>query len=144
MKKLLLILSFIGILFAKDYGYYISVDEKGKQTARWHIYEENNELFGKVVKLFEYPDSEICNACEKTYPFFTHAKDASKMKIVGAPLLYKLKKEGANTYKSGYIIDPESGKLYRANATFKDDKLILRGYIGFSLIGRSQTWIKEK
>lgn len=144
MKKIFLCLGLLGSLLAKDYGYYISIDENGKKTARWHIYEENNELFGKVVKLFEYGDDELCKSCEKTYDNFTYAEDARKMKIVGAPLLYKLKKDGENSYKSGYVIDPESGKLYRANATFKDNKLILRGYVGFSLIGRSQTWIKEK
>lgn len=144
MKKIFLCLGLASCIIAKDYGYYISVDESGKKTARWHIYEENNELYGKIVKMFEYSDDEICDVCEKTYPFFTYSSDVSKMKIIGAPILYKLKKENENTYKSGYIIDPETGKLYRANATFKDDKLILRGYIGFSLIGRSQTWIKEK
>lgn len=144
MKKILLVLSFASLLLAKDYGYYISIDEKGKQTAKWQIYEENNELFGKIVKLYGYPDDEPCKKCKSKYENFTYVEDAKNMKLIGAPLLYKLKKEDEYNYKGGYIIDPESGKLYKANATFDGDKLILRGYIGFSLIGRNQTWVKEK
>ncbi|WP_267524893.1 DUF2147 domain-containing protein [Campylobacter sp. MG1] len=144
MKKIFLCLGLLGSLLAKDYGNYISIDENGKKTARWHIYEENNELFGKVVKLFEYGDDEPCKKCKKTYDNFDYIKDARNMKIVGAPLLYKLKKIDDNNYKDGYVIDPDNGKLYKANAKFDGDKFILRGFIGFSLIGRSQTWIKEK
>jgi uncharacterized protein (DUF2147 family) len=48
-------------------------------------------------------------------------------------------------YNGGKITDPESGKIYKSYIRLSSkDKLEVRGYIGFSLIGRSQTWIRVK
>jgi uncharacterized protein (DUF2147 family) len=42
-------------------------------------------------------------------------------------------------------LDPENGKIYRARLKLEDGgkKLDVRGFIGFSLFGRSQTWIRQ-
>jgi uncharacterized protein (DUF2147 family) len=47
-------------------------------------------------------------------------------------------------WSGGEILDPETGKTYRAKMRLEDGgrKLIVRGYIGFSLFGRSQTWLR--
>ena len=45
----------------------------------------------------------------------------------------------------GEILDPDTGKIYRVKLKLADGgkKLQVRGYIGFSLIGRNpQTWIR--
>ncbi|MBZ7986539.1 DUF2147 domain-containing protein [Campylobacter canadensis] len=152
MKKILLFLSFIVFTYANDFlpqnakliGEYNSVDEDNKITGTWIIYEENNLLYGKMTKVAGYSDDKICDKCKKSYEEFDYSNDASKMKLVGAPLLYKLKKVSDTEYKNGFIIDPKSGKNYKANAKIIGDKLELRGYIGFSLLGRTQTWIKVK
>jgi uncharacterized protein (DUF2147 family) len=56
-----------------------------------------------------------------------------------------LKKQG-DEYERGAILDPESGKLYRATMKLDGDgrKLGVRGFIGFSLFGRTQTWVREQ
>jgi uncharacterized protein (DUF2147 family) len=54
-----------------------------------------------------------------------------------------LKKDG-NEFTGGTITDPKTGKTYKCTITRSGDKLNVRGYIGFSLIGRSQTWHKLK
>ena len=43
-------------------------------------------------------------------------------------------------WEGGSIYDPENGKTYSCKATLKESKLELRGYIGLSQIGRTQTW----
>lgn len=50
-----------------------------------------------------------------------------------------------NTWHSGIIYDPNNGKTYSCKATM-DEKgnLSLRGYIGFSLLGRTTYWVKVK
>jgi uncharacterized protein (DUF2147 family) len=47
-------------------------------------------------------------------------------------------------WSDGKIVDPMNGKTYSATLTVKDsgNQLVVRGYIGFSLIGRSQTWVR--
>ena len=47
-----------------------------------------------------------------------------------------------SVWKGGEILDPDNGKTYRCKMTLSDDgkELNVRGYIGISLIGRTQTW----
>jgi len=48
-------------------------------------------------------------------------------------------------WTGGEILDPVSGKTYRAKLKLIDhgEKLVVRGYLGFSMFGRSQTWIRR-
>jgi len=45
-------------------------------------------------------------------------------------------------WEGGTIYDPESGKTYTCRATLKGNELELRGYLGISQIGRTQTWTR--
>ena len=58
-------------------------------------------------------------------------------------ILWGLKDEG-EAWKGGQILDPDNGKTYRCKMTVSDDgrELDVRGYIGISLIGRTQTWLR--
>lgn len=72
-----------------------------------------------------------------------HNPDADKQgrRLLGVTLLHGLKSEGNGQYDDGTIYDPENGKSYHAKATLKDhDTLDARGYIGVSLLGKTQTW----
>jgi uncharacterized protein (DUF2147 family) len=49
-------------------------------------------------------------------------------------------------YQGGEILDPENGKTYRAKMKLEDGgkTLHVRGFIGISLLGRTQVWIREE
>ncbi len=51
---------------------------------------------------------------------------------------------GDASAKDGKIYDPESGKTYSAQMQTAGDELKLRGYIGVSLLGRTETWQRMK
>jgi uncharacterized protein (DUF2147 family) len=53
-------------------------------------------------------------------------------------------RQQGDEWSGGEILDPENGKTYRARMRLEDSgrKLIVRGYIGFSVFGRSQTWLR--
>jgi uncharacterized protein (DUF2147 family) len=55
-----------------------------------------------------------------------------------------LKTEDQINYTNGKIIDPVSGKFYRLKGKISTNgkKLFLRGYMGVSAVGRSQTWLR--
>ncbi len=48
--------------------------------------------------------------------------------------------DGASSAKDGKIYDPESGKTYSAQMQGDGDVLKLHGYVGISLLGRTETW----
>jgi uncharacterized protein (DUF2147 family) len=59
-------------------------------------------------------------------------------------ILRHMRQDG-DEWSGGEILDPENGKTYRARMKLTDggQKLVLRGYIGLPLLGRSQTWARR-
>ena len=111
-------------------------DETGKEKSYVEIYEKDGKLFGKVSKILtKGKEDSKCDKC----------KGALKGKpILGMIVLSDLKKDGKD-WSGGKIIDPNSGKEYKATVKLNGkDKLDVRGYVGISLVGRTQTWHKVK
>lgn len=52
--------------------------------------------------------------------------------------------EGESKYENGTIYDPENGKTYKCVMTLAGDVLHVRGYIGITMIGRTDTWTRVK
>ena len=120
-------------------GTWRSIDDKTKQERSIiSVTEENGELRGVVEKLFDQPGDDPAHLCKE-------CKGERKDKpIVGMTILWGLKKDG-ETWAGGEILDPHNGKVYRCKMTLSEDgkSLNVRGYIGISLIGRTQTWYRE-
>lgn len=100
---------------------------------------ENNGVFtGKVTKILVPGDeNKTCTKC---------TDDRKDQPIVGLTILKDLKKTGENEWSGGNILDPENGKVYNAKMSLADDgkKLNVRGFLGISLLGRTQTWVREQ
>lgn len=122
---------------ASPVGVWRNVDDTtGKPRAIIRITESNGTLQGKVEKVFLAPnESPTCKECEGAL------KDAP---VVGLVILRGLKKDGAE-YTGGEILDPDNGKVYssKIHLTNGGKKLNVRGYIGVSLLGRSQIWERQ-
>ena len=65
--------------------------------------------------------------------------------VAGMQIIEGLKRVGENRYEQGFILDPDDGTVYRLKVTVLENgaKLEVRGYMGISLFGRSQTWPRE-
>ena len=62
--------------------------------------------------------------------------------MLGLVIMRDMKWQG-DQYSGGRILDPNKGKSYHLNMHLVDgNTLKLRGYIGFPLIGRTQTWLR--
>ena len=141
MKKLLFF-TFTIILFAgadllaqsSIFGKWKTIDdESGEAKSVVEIYEEDDKAFGKVTKIFRKDKQDaICDECDEDDP----RKD---QKILGMVILKNMEKEG-DEWTNGKILDPNSGSVYKCTMWVEDGKLHVRGYIGFSLIGRTQVW----
>ncbi len=65
--------------------------------------------------------------------------------ILGMDILKGLKHTGGTNFSGGKIIDPLNGNIYSTKAKLSSNgkRLTMRGYVGVSALGRSQTWIKS-
>ncbi|ROI00615.1 DUF2147 domain-containing protein [Chryseobacterium daecheongense] len=137
MKKLLLtfVLSLFGVMsFAQIEGKWKTVDDETKQAKSIvEIYKKSDgKYYGKVTQLLIKPANPNCVDC----------KDDRKNKpILGMEIIRGLKKDG-DEFTGGTITDPKTGKTYKCTIKRSGDQLNVRGYIGLSLIGRTQTWSK--
>jgi uncharacterized protein (DUF2147 family) len=65
--------------------------------------------------------------------------------LLGLKILRGFRHEGDGRWTGGQIYDPNSGKTYRGTITVVDDSTLdLRGYIGISLFGRTETWRRRQ
>lgn len=139
MKKLLfatLALFFSAISYAQIEGKWKTIDdETGKPKSIVEIFKKSDgKYYGRVIQLLMKPEHETCVNC---------TDDRKNKPIIGLEIIRGLKKEGEE-FTGGTITDPKNGKTYKCTITKEEDKLNVRGYIGFSFIGRSQSWFKLK
>ena len=116
-------------------GKWKTIDDETRQPkALVQITENGNEYQGKIIKLFANPDVK-CSKCEG---------DRKDKPVDGMTILWGLKKTG-ETYEGGKILDPKNGKIYDSKAKLVDggQKLEVRGFMGVSLLGRTQTWDRQ-
>ena len=65
--------------------------------------------------------------------------------VLGLVNLRDFKYEGNNTWEDGKIYDPETGKEYSCKIKLTNaNQLDVRGFIGVSLIGRTDSWVRVK
>jgi uncharacterized protein (DUF2147 family) len=84
------------------------------------------------------PEDSVCGKC---------SDDRKGKRIVGMEIVRHMRStRDGDEWSGGEILDPQNGKTYRAKMKLSDGgkKLIVRGYIGFSLFGRSQTWLRRE
>ena len=111
-------------------------DESGKEKGVVEIFEQKGKFYGKIIDILEIEyKHRKCEKCEG---------DDKNKPILGLIIIKGMKKNGAQ-FDGGKVLDPKNGKTYHCKITLDGkDKLIVRGYIGIPLFGRSQTWIRQK
>ena len=94
---------------------------------------KNDTYFGKVVEIFNKNKRDaVCEKCPEP--------DKNKP-VLGLVIIKNLKKNGT-IFENGTITDPENGKTYSCSITPSKNKLKVRGFLGFSMFGRTQIWEK--
>ena len=135
-------LIFSGSAFAADLtGIWQSIDDKtGSPKALIEITKaENGSFTGKIIKVTPrpgYTPKTMCVNCPAPY---------TNKPLVGLEVIHGLKHVENNNYADGRILDPLTGKMYSLKGRLESNnkRLTLRGYVGISAIGRTQTWIRQ-
>jgi len=111
-------------------------DVTAKNNGVVEIVESGGELRGRLVAGADprWFETELCDKC----PGDRHGQP-----MKGLLILSGLHRNG-NEWDGGEILDPQNGKVYRAKLKLDGSgkRLFVRGYLGFSLLGRTQTWTR--
>ena len=63
--------------------------------------------------------------------------------VCGIKLIGDMQPASTTEYKDGWVYNPRSGKTYDARVeVLSNDRLKMRGFLGISLLGSSQTWTR--
>lgn len=127
---------------ASPVGSWQTIDDVSKKPRSVVLISQDSQgqLIGKITKVYFRPGegpNDVCKKCSGAL------KD---QKVIGLTILTGMKQDAKDPshWSGGHIVDPESGKSYKCTLTTtpNGNTLKVRGYIGISLIGRTQTWNK--
>jgi len=110
-------------------------DVTGKENGAVEIVANNGELLGRVIAGTKPNfETELCDKC----PGERHNKPMKGLLVISG-----VRRKGEE-WGGGEILDPDIGKVYRVKLRLADNgnKLLVRGYLGISLLGRTQTWVR--
>jgi uncharacterized protein (DUF2147 family) len=113
-------------------------DATGKVKSIIQITDSNGQLEGKVLQVLISDDGPhpVCKKCDG---------DKKDQPIEGMTIMWGVSKDD-DVWDGGKILDPQSGTVYKVKLSMQADgqKLEVRAYVGFSLMGRTQVWIRQQ
>jgi len=109
----------------------VNSDGPGGQA---EIYLENGKLFGRVTQVRPGRTPwDVCDKCSGEY---------KNQLILGMVFMRNFHPDG-DDWVGGTVVDPENGKEYQGKIwTVGKDSMHLRGFIGVSLFGRTEVWVR--
>jgi len=115
-------------------GRWQIVNGDGTPGGKAETYLENGRLFGRVTEARPgRTPRDVCDKCSGEY---------KNQLILGMVFLRNFHPEGDN-WVDGTVVDPENGREYKGKLwAVGKDSLHMRGYIGISLLGRTESWVR--
>jgi len=122
-------------LAASPAGTWTTIDDQtGQKRAVVRVNVSGSSLSATIIKVYpQAGDTGICSKCPGGF---------KGKPIQGLTFVWGLKDKGNGVWDGGSILDPKSGKVYRAKITLEGNKLYVRGYVGVSILGRTQVWVR--
>ncbi|NND33313.1 MAG: DUF2147 domain-containing protein [Saprospiraceae bacterium] len=119
------------------HGIWKTIDDKtDKPASIMKLYEEDGILYGDILAILKEDTKQKNPLCVKC------PDDRKDQPVIGMQLIRGLTRDG-NQWSGGHVVDPHTGKIYRCYLELlTPDKLKVRGYVGFSIFGRTQYWYR--
>jgi len=111
-------------------------DDTGKVDSVIEIYKKEGKAYAKIIEIKDPTrQNAVCDLCEG---------ENENKPLLGLNILTGLQKNGSE-WSNGEIVDPRNGTVYSCYITLiNENKLKIRGYIGFSLLGKTKYWERTK
>ena len=115
-------------------------DKDGSVTSEVRVVDNAGVLSGRIERTFrtDVKADAKCDLCKD---------DRKDQPIIGLEIIRGLGKSPAkDVWEGGTVVDPDNGTVYKLKMTPIDGgkKLEVRGFVGFSLFGRTQTWVRAQ
>lgn len=119
----------------------IGVWKNGEGTGMIRIYKNGEKYQGRIVWLKEPNDPETGQPkLDKNHP----DESVRSRPVLGLINTWGFEYKGKKTWDGGKIYDPKNGNTYDCTIKMKDNNTLeVRGYIGVSLIGRTDIWTRQ-
>jgi uncharacterized protein (DUF2147 family) len=120
-------------------GLWQAVDDDTKQPTGWFLITNHNGTYdGIIAKMFLKPGEDPNAVCEQC------KDDRHDHPWLGLEIIRGMQPEAADKFAGGTILDPRDGKIYKATMKVTPDgqTLVVRGYIGFEMLGQNQYWTR--
>jgi uncharacterized protein (DUF2147 family) len=119
-----------------------------EKTSQIEIYKYHGTYAGKIVWLKNplFPADDPKGMGGQTRVDRENPDPASRTKpLLGMIMVWGFTFSGGDLWENGFIYDPRDGKTYKCKMTLKSaDILDVRGFIGVSLFGKTNTWTRVK
>ena len=121
-------------------GLWKTLDDKtGEPKSFIKVWIDKGELFGRIETL-------VLKSGENPHPLCDKCSGDKKDKpVIGMTVLWGLKQDG-QMWSGGFVLDPNNGTAYDSTVEVIDGggKLEVRGFIGLSLFGRTETLVRAE
>jgi uncharacterized protein (DUF2147 family) len=128
-----------------------AANEADPLSGRWMTFDDHTHAARGIVRLYEQEgrwfgriegddeERRVCDACKD---------DRHGQPMKGLLIIRNMRRVPGDprSWDGGDVLDPTTGHLYRIKMRLDDDgdHLVVHGYLGVSLIGRSQTWSRVR
>jgi uncharacterized protein (DUF2147 family) len=119
-------------------GLWQAIDQETGQPTGWFQIREHDGIYdGTIVKMYLKPGQSMSVVCDRCID------DRHDKPWLGLDIIRGMKRDGLH-YEDGTILDPRYGQVYSAMMNLAPDgqSLIVRGYLGISLLGQNQYWTR--
>lgn len=115
-------------------GHWLVVNSDGTPGGKVDTYLQDGKLFGRVTEVRPgRTPKDVCDKCSGEY---------KGQLILGMVIMRNFQAEG-DDWVDGTVVDPENGKEYKGKIwSVGTDALKMRGFVGISLLGRTETWTR--
>lgn len=135
---LLMLLQLPGFLFAGDENGIVGKWADHKGEAKVMIYKKGEQFFGKLYWLKDPYDKDGRVRKDEKNP----EPEKRDRELEGLEILRNFTYQNG-VWTGGKIYDPRSGKTYDCKLSLSGEgKLSIRGYLGFSWIGKTETMVR--
>lgn len=111
-------------------------EETNKEESIIEVFQKDGKVYGKIIQLLDpKKKGAVCLKC---------TGENKNKPVKGLVIINGLKKDG-DEWSGGKVLDPKNGKEYKCYITLQDKNTMkLRGYVGFSMFGRTAYWHRVK